>query len=459
MFSLGLLSIFLILITYLYYKYSKQAMLNTTKQSITNKTETEFINEINSVPSPIIKNHYIKEYTNRISITSYNILNQKFVKKRPLNKHFSLDNRMDRILKELNEISSDIICLQEVDYKVLEKYIRGNLKQYEFIYGENDGSSFLNVIGYKNTYHKLFSQSLDLKDINIIGNRGVLKLTLKDRKGNIFVVYNVHFPWNPKYELYKCQIMNIIFENILKTDCDNVFIVGDFNSLPDSVNLKMIYIDHYTDKSISNKNSNNKKSNKNKNKINSNNHEHDIVKENNKVKNTLNSEFNGEFNGDTNEIFNIKDRKEVCKEVIKEVNKEVEEGKLELLDKTNKEYNFNEINIKMKHYDQNKDFYDKFEQNALNLNEKCRIRSSYENYQIYYNNKKGEFPNYIKHHPEFTNFTECFQGTLDYIFYSKQYVPIKLLKLPTKNDIIKEEYLPNSIHPSDHVKIYCEFKY
>ena len=56
--------------------------------------------------------------------------------------------------------------------------------------------------------------------------------------------------------------------------------------------------------------------------------------------------------------------------------------------------------------------------------------------------------------PEFTNFTDTFCATLDYIFYSKNdFSPVEVLSFPEKSLILKTKALPNISLPSDHLSI------
>jgi len=77
------------------------------------------------------------------------------------------------------------------------------------------------------------------------------------------------------------------------------------------------------------------------------------------------------------------------------------------------------------------------------------------------NNDKKNIPihisDYYRHHPLYTNFTDNFKDTIDYIFYSKYLILEKILKLPDYNELIEEGFLPSSEHPSDHLPLYAEF--
>lgn len=76
-------------------------------------------------------------------------------------------------------------------------------------------------------------------------------------------------------------------------------------------------------------------------------------------------------------------------------------------------------------------------------------------------NKKIQNPShisdYFNNHPLYTNFTDNFKDTIDYIFYSKYLVVDKILKLPDYEELALEGFLPSSRHPSDHLPLYAEF--
>lgn len=78
--------------------------------------------------------------------------------------------------------------------------------------------------------------------------------------------------------------------------------------------------------------------------------------------------------------------------------------------------------------------------------------------------KRFEFDNVYRHYgkltgqadreyPSYTNYTDGFKDTLDYIFFSKKDFEVKgMLKLPTPEEI-NSKTLPNGEHPSDHLPI------
>ena len=91
--------------------------------------------------------------------------------------------------------------------------------------------------------------NFDIKSINIDvkGNRGVMGVELEDVliQGKKLFVINVHFPWKPIYEYEKAKIMQFIFDFILQRNDEHIIIAGDFNSLVNSVVVRMIYYEEW----------------------------------------------------------------------------------------------------------------------------------------------------------------------------------------------------------------------
>ena len=205
---------------------------------------------------------------NKVSLLSYNILNQIFMKKmnRP---DLNIDDRMNKIKQEILELNPDIFCLQEADIYVYKKYLlKKDMEQYNILYGINCGSSFINIIAYKKEKFELKS----FKNFSLLflgksaGNRGIMTVDLelinndinnnnkeKDNNNNLNIkenelnknitIYNVHFPW--KYENDRILLLNILFQHIKENysidENKSIFILGDFNSEPPSRTIKLFY--------------------------------------------------------------------------------------------------------------------------------------------------------------------------------------------------------------------------
>ena len=186
-------------------------------------------------------------YEDKISIVTYNILNQIYMKK--CNREdLSLLNRMIKILKEIQNLNSDIICLQEADLDIYKDYILKNTyfsTNYQFVYGVNCGSSFINIIGFKKNKYRLKSfKNFSLYTYKgMSGNRGIMNIIIENIYNHKLIsIYNVHFPW--RYEKERCHMLENIFNHILHINIDNIFLVGDFNSEPNSLPIQLIYLNH-----------------------------------------------------------------------------------------------------------------------------------------------------------------------------------------------------------------------
>ena len=92
--------------------------------------------------------------------------------------------------------------------------------------------------------------------------------------------------------------------------------------------------------------------------------------------------------------------------------------------------------------------------------DKYKLRSSYDNYR---SEVKGEKFCFLRNHPKYTNYTNKFIDTIDYIFYSKSLEKIKILKIPdvekNKKNGKEKLFLPNDEYPSDHLKLVVNFEY
>lgn len=80
-----------------------------------------------------------------------------------------------------------------------------------------------------------------------------------------------------------------------------------------------------------------------------------------------------------------------------------------------------------------------------------QLKSAYDGY-------KKEKTTYSESHPDFTTYTNEVIGNYDYIIYTEDSLRlVELLKVPTENEGIKKDKLPNKDFPSDHLKIGAKF--
>lgn len=305
------------------------------------------------------------------SILSYNILTQKYMKKKNC-KELSLENRIKKILIEITSLNPDIICLQESNYEVYKRFLKPSLSSdYIIITFDNYDSYLMNVIGIKKRRFKLIKDyNFDLKSINIdvVGNRGAMgveieDLMVKDKK--IFVI-NTHFPWKPIYEYEKAKIMQFLFDFILQRDNDYVILAGDFNSLVNSIVVRMVYFE----------------------------------------------QWGNEINGNMNYI---KDFKFNHREI-----ELIENMKNKMIKKENFRNKVNEL------LESSKKIYDKYHLRSAYDEYLIEKKNDYEIKNKYY---------FLRKHPNFTNYTANFRETIDYIFYSKSLQKIKIGTFPSENEI------------------------
>ena len=380
---------------------------NNNQKGILNSIKKFFTNDY------IIYNKSKLSKEKSFTVLSYNILAQKYLHKIVKENNFLEKNiRINNIINEIEQINPEIFCLQEVTHDIINSYIKKYFeKNYKIIFRENEGSSLINVIGVKKSRFEILSEanviicdeklkkilneeedqdSFFSNKILVDGNRGIINVCIKDKlmKDKIINLFCVHFPWRPVFEYQKARIMGLIFELILRKKIPNVIIAGDFNSIPNSILLRMVYYKDW------------------------------------EAEMTQNLEYMKGFKFNKNESELIKNT----------------------LDKMDKRENFEIIiNYLMKI---SKEIWDKY-----------RIKSAYDNHR---NEIKDEKFGFLRNHPKYTNYTYKFIDTIDYIFYSKSLVKLKILKLP---DIEKEKkgkdkiFLPNENHPSDHLKLAVNFEY
>ncbi len=389
---------------------NKKGILNTIKHYFTN----DYI--IYSKP----KSNNEKTFT----VLSYNILSQKYLHK-TVKENIFLEKkiRLDNIVSEIKQINPEIFCLQEAMDNIIKSHIKKYFeKDYKIIHYDNEGSSLKNVIGIKKERFEILNESRviicddKLKNIlnnqnnnennenddeenydfyenkiHVTGNRGIINVCIKDKlvKNKIINLFCVHFPWRPIFEYQKARIMGLIFDLILRKKIPNVIIAGDFNSVPNSTVLRMVYYQDW------------------------------------EAEMTQNKEYIGNF------IYNKKE-----KDLIQET-----------LDKMDKRENFEKmINYLMK---LSKEIWDKY-----------KLRSAYDSYR---NEVRSEKFGFLRNHPKYTNYTNKFIDTIDYIFYSKSLINLKILKIPDvekdRSDKKENLFLPNDKYPSDHLKLVANFEY
>lgn len=62
--------------------------------------------------------------------------------------------------------------------------------------------------------------------------------------------------------------------------------------------------------------------------------------------------------------------------------------------------------------------------------------------------------------PDYTNYTEEFNGCLDYVFYSKNLLEVTdIVPMPSHERVIEHVGLPSEYFPSDHIALVCTLKW
>jgi mRNA deadenylase 3'-5' endonuclease subunit Ccr4 len=364
----------------------------------------------------------------KISVMTYNILSQKYIKRRSRN-DLSLDNRMNKIVQEIISLDADIVCLQEANLEVFRKYIT-KIPKYYFKYSGNSDSTFLNIICYKNEKFKCEKfHTYDLNIYSIDGNRGVNYAILEDilKKKKVYVC-NIHLPWKPKYEFHRCKILAKVFEDIASLNVPNIILAGDFNSIPESLPIKLIYKRYY-----------------------------EIDEEINRII-TSNKTF------DVVDLSNENAPTQIDRNVILDsINLNKRSNYTNIIYSKTKTEDFDRF--KNDRFMEDHELRDFLKKNSDDFNEliykKVRdtfgLISSYEDYKNLLSHKKTYLSN---NHPDFSINTINYRKYIDYIFYSSKSLELlKIYKLPDKKEIEKEGFFPTANYPSDHLKLYSEYRY
>ena len=93
-------------------------------------------------------------------------------------------------------------------------------------------------------------------------------------------------------------------------------------------------------------------------------------------------------------------------------------------------------------------------------NKELLTKDSIKPKQIKYKlNMKSSYKLLNKKEPQYTNYTDVFNGTLDYIFVSHHWNVKKVESIPSIPIITKEIAIPNSKFPSDHVPLSADLSF
>lgn len=478
-------------------KYLNYKSITITNNNNTNVTNLDLFYKIDYIDS----NSSLGNRLNKLSILSWNILCQSilqtkysYYKKNNLDiNSLSFKIRLKYIIDKLVIFNNDILCLQEVTDNSLS-LIFSNLvikRNYNYVKGNNYNSKFFNVTIYnKNrfriTNYKIFSFEDIFKKYSIQGNKGILKVSLLEKKTSIiFHAYNVHMPWRPEHDIYKVFIFNEIVIDVfdiynignidklfskkfdfscIKNTKDVILILGDFNSLPNSVLINML--DFFKSKFINLDNKEFKIDNQSKIACNINNNSiPSIIQYMYYILNNFMIHDNNILLSD--KIVNEKDLNEEGKSIL--LNTIYTNLNSLIITKNNSLNRFKNDFTNKKHY--LKDFCLCII-NFYWFNNLFIVNSSYSKYKKYLSFQSNtkveiEFSNNGLY-PDFTNYTNNFKNTIDYILIVKLkyndntdlYLE-SILKLPDKEilDKLNIKTLPNNAFPSDHFPLVSNYKY
>lgn len=142
-----------------------------------------------------------------MKIASYNIWNSKE----------GMPDRREHIIKEINKVECDIMCLQEVESKAFAEEIATKTR-YSHIYfdayaGKSEGLCILSRTPFWIT-------------ISLFGKANAICAVLEVEGKEIGLV-NLHLPWDSALERER-QIIEVV-KKMKSLKCDLLFVLGDFN--------------------------------------------------------------------------------------------------------------------------------------------------------------------------------------------------------------------------------------
>ena len=203
--------------------------------------------------------------------------------------------------------------------------------------------------------------------------------------------------------------------SILNRKIKRVIVAGDFNSLPDSIVLRLMYAKDL------------------------------------KMEMKMNLSYTNSNEDDNSKIFNEIFNKENISENEYFTNKPCEDT----ISKIREKKTYLKFIKGIVTDEKKKEKFKSFLKNSEIISDKFNFRSAYESYKLMINKKltdtvetKNNLPNphnnnhknvynksfgFLTNHPNYTNFTHNFKNTIDYIFYSSSFVLKKILELPDYN--------------------------
>ncbi|KAI9290851.1 DNase I-like protein [Neoconidiobolus thromboides FSU 785] len=392
---------------------------------------------------------------NGFTIMSYNVLAQALVSRElfPYCGKMVLKwkSRSIKIIKQIEELNPDIACLQECDQ--FEEFYSGKLDMlgYSYYFYKNKDKSHGCVIAFKKEkFSKIAEKSIELDETSTellpptmkTGNIAQF-LVLKDQSGKGLTISNFHLFWRPNFDYERMRQCYIAISELKKFNKEFQYqqiMCGDFNSQP----YKIVYksITHHLpfdqivyDRMINELNLSFKDTEIELNTLEISYKEKQLYLTN--IENQLE-------NAEKDSLINIEKEIKVTTKILIEYKRSIDELRWRL--------NNSELIMEP--------------EELYNLIIKGpKLISCYKDYSIYDNSYKSLIWGHEINEPMFTNITEEFKSTLDYIFLVKdneyeckdELTVIHLLKLPEPETF--GVGLPNEIYPSDHIPVMVKMEW
>jgi mRNA deadenylase 3'-5' endonuclease subunit Ccr4 len=408
----------------------------------------------------------IKLMRESISVMSYNILAQSYVKS---DKIQSWDIRKELLLSEILDRSADIICLQEVESDVF-LWFKLKLSEYDGTYEQKtplpDGCAiFYNkskftvvstsmrisfsdmskdyigsqIIDKHNNYESLFWKQLrSLHDVGVCIILEYIETKKQILVGNCHIHYNHDIPHVKVMQtLFMLHFMKHITETYKNA---SIILCGDFNSTPtNNINILGIDVTKDPDEVIDNG-------------------VYHLIKYGSLPEDHKHhpywtlyaciplSDFISEYDKKETRLKQFRDT--MSKIIIN--NEPSKKRKIQaVFDEERKE----EMNMPLWNWKLGKEY--ELKNHMHPIKHSLSLQSAY--YKV------------LGHEPELTHFRvkndneghqerikDGIYNTLDYIWYSPQLFPITVLETPTRKEL-EQTGLPNHKYPSDHIALYATF--
>ncbi|TNV78978.1 hypothetical protein FGO68_gene13172 [Halteria grandinella] len=343
----------------------------------------------------------------KVKVLSYNILadcySRYFMFKYVRHGNLNFNYRSLRILQEIKDSNSDIICLQEVDH--MDDFYKPQLEKlgYDLHHAYRREKDAV-VVGFKRDLYEIMTKdivdyndlvkvyeaktnhpNLDSRDM-LCHNKAIICLLKHIETGSHLIVASSHLYWDPKYDYVKYAQTAYLLKRLALFKAKNasiaqdpaIVVCGDFNSDPSSSSISLFYDSQ------------------------------EFVK-------------NAYYGRNKNKFDQWYER--ILADLKSDPYYATIQGKLK------------------SSYSQYKAFKDQIPDYPAD------------------STGLTEFEAMIDGHQPYTNYTGDYKDTLDFIFHSKHLQLQSLLEMPSVQDLTVETALPSSVFPSDHLRIEASFIY